>query len=197
MTALSESRAKVKKVLPPATALYPLPAVLVSCAGEVDGVRRDNLITLAWAGVACAEPPMVAIAVRPSRFSHGLIARSGEFVVNVPSSGMSRAVDLCGNVSGRRQDKFAMAGLTRAPARVVSAPVVAECPLALECRVRHTYRAGSHDLFVGEVVAVQADEDVVDSRDKIDVACLDPLCYGGGVYWRLGSRLGTYGYSRE
>lgn len=174
-----------------------MPAVLVSSAAETDGKLRDNLIAIAWTGIACSEPPMVSIAVRRNRFSHGLIAASGEFVVNIPPADLCQAVDLCGNVSGRDTDKFALAGLTRAPASVVRAPVVAECPVALECRVRHTYRAGSHDVFLGEIVAVQADETVLDPRDKIDVAAVDPLVYGGGLYWRLGPSLGTYGYSRK
>lgn len=188
--------ARPKKALRPSTSLYPMPAILVSCAGEADGRRRENLITLAWAGIACGEPPMVSIAVRPTRFSHALIASSGEFVVNVPSAAMCRAVDLCGNVSGRDTDKFALAGLTPAPAKAVKAPIVAEAPVSLECRVRHTYHAGSHDLFVGEIVAVQADEAVVGGNGKIDVSLVDPLCYGGGSYWRLGPALGTYGHSR-
>jgi len=194
---LPDAPATTKKVLRPATYLYPLPAVLVSSAGEVDGKRRENLVTLAWSGIACSEPPMISIAVRPSRFSHGLIASSGEFVVNVPSAAQSRAVDLCGNVSGKDTDKWALAGLTPAPAKVVGAPIVAECPVALECRLRHTYRAGSHDLFIGEIVAVQASEGVVDAKGKIDVTRVDPLCYGSGLYWRLdfGQNLGESGFS--
>ncbi|MEW6032464.1 MAG: flavin reductase family protein [Bacillota bacterium] len=188
-------QAAPKRVLRPGTNLYPLPAVLVSCAAEVGGERRENLITLAWTGIACAEPPMITIAVRKSRFSHGLIAASREFVVNVPSADMSLAVDLCGSISGRDADKFARAALTPSPAGVVRAPLVAECPVSLECRVRHTYEAGSHDLFVGEIVALQAAETVLDADGKIDVALVDPLAYGGGWYWRLGERLGAYGHS--
>jgi flavin reductase (DIM6/NTAB) family NADH-FMN oxidoreductase RutF len=188
-----------KQVLRPSTSLYPMPAVLVSAAGEVDGRRRENLITLAWSGIACGEPPMISIAVRPVRFSHGLIVSSGEFVVNVPSAAQCRAVDLCGNVSGRDTDKWALTGLTPAPASLVGPPVVAECPVALECRVRHTYQGGSHDLFVGEIVAVQAGAGVLDAKDKIDITRVDPLCYGGGYYWRLdlGQHLGGYGFSRK
>jgi len=186
-----------RKSLRPTTALYPMPAVLVASAAEVDGHRRENLITVAWSGIACGDPPMVSIAVRPTRFSHGLIQASGVFVVNIPSATMARAVDLCGQVSGRDEDKFALAGLTPVPGSEVSAPIVAECPVALECRVRHTYRAGSHDLFVGEIVAVQAAPEVVDDRGRIDAGKVDPLCYAGGVYWRLGDRLGAYGWSQQ
>lgn len=197
MKRLSSPLLKGKRILRPATSLYPLPAVLVSCAGQIEGKRRENLLTIAWAGVACSDPPMVSIAVRKSRFSHGLIASTGEFVVNVPTAGMNWAVDLCGNLSGREEDKFARAGLHPAPASTVGAPLVAECPVALECRVRHTYEAGSHDLFIGEIVAVVASEEVLDESGKIDVALVDPLGYGGGTYWRLGPALGTYGYSQK
>lgn len=194
---LSSASPGTKRALRPSPSLYPSPAVLVSCAGEVDGLRRENLITLAWVGVVCSQPPMLSIAVRPSRFSHGLIVSSGEFVVNVPSAAMARAVDICGNVSGRDADKFALTGLTAAPASVVGAPVVAEAPLSLECRVRHTYRGGAHDLFVAEIVATSADPAVLDEDGKIDVALVDPLCYGGGYYWRLGPKLGEYGFSQK
>lgn len=194
---LPGSRDIPKKVLSATTALYPMPAVLVSCAGDTGGRWKQNLITLAWAGIASSEPPMVSIAVRPSRYSHGLISSTGEFTVNVPSAGMCDAVDLCGNVSGRDHDKFALTGLTPAPAQTIRPPIVAECPVSLECRVRHRFAGGSHDLFVAEIVAVQASESVVDAKGRIDVALVDPLCYGGGVYWRLGERLGTYGHSRK
>ena len=199
MIRLAADTAHTKKVLRPGPSLYPLPVVLVSCAGEVDGVPRRNVLTLAWAGITCGEPPMVSVAVRPTRFSHGLIVSSGEFVVNVPSVAMCRAVDLCGNLSGRDGDKFALAGLTAAPASQVGAPLVAECPISLECRVRHTFSGGSHDLFIGEIVAVQADEAVLDANGKIDIVKVDPLCYGGGFYWplELGRRLGDYGFSRK
>jgi flavin reductase (DIM6/NTAB) family NADH-FMN oxidoreductase RutF len=196
---LVAATSQTKKLLRPGPSLYPLPAVLVSSLGEVDGVSRRNILTIAWTGVACGEPPMVSVAVRPTRFSHGLIASSGEFVVNVPSVAMCRAVDLCGNLSGRDGDKFTLAGLTAAPASRVGAPLVAECPIALECRVRHTYSGGSHDLFVGEIIAVQADEAVLDADGKIEIAKVDPLGYGGGFYWplELGRRLGEYGFSRK
>jgi len=190
---------RTKTTLRPSTSLYPMPAVLVSSAAVIDGAPKQNLITVAWTGIACAEPPMVSVAIRKTRLSHRLISSSGEFVVNIPRADLCRAVDLCGNVSGRQADKFALAGLRAVPASVVGAPVVAECPVALECRVRHVFEAGSHDLFIGEIVAVQADPGVLDDDGRIDVRKVDPLCYGGGHYFRLDLDrvLGSYGYSRE
>ncbi len=187
-----------RKALRPSTALYPEPAVLVSSAAEIDGQRRDNVLTIAWSGVCSSEPPMVSVAIRKSRFSHRLISASGEFVVNVPPASLVGAVDLCGNVRGETEDKFALAGLTRAPATAVGAPLVAECPIAMECRVRHVYEAGSHDVFIGEVVALTVSESALDAEGRIDVARVDPLCYGGGDYWRLAAEtLGVYGFSRK
>ncbi len=196
---LPATPAKPKKVLKAQTALYPMPAVVVSSAGDVDGKRRENLVTLAWSGIACSEPPAITIAVRKNRFSHGLITSSGEFVVNVARADQAWAVDLCGNISGREADKWALAKLTPAPGTVVKAPIVAEFPVAMECRLRHTYEAGSHDLFVGEIVAVQVDEDILDPTGKIDLRRLDPLGYGGGLYWKLelDKALGDYGFSRK
>lgn len=186
-------------VLSPRTSLYPQPAIVVSSAGEVDGARRENLVTLAWAGIVCSEPPALTIAIRKSRFSHRLISSTGEFVVHVARADQVWAVDLCGNVSGADTDKWSLAGLTKAPASVVAVPIVSEFPVALECRVRHTYEAGTHDVFLGEIVAVQADEAVLDDKGKIDLRKLDPLAYGGGDYWRLDltRSLGAYGYSRK
>ncbi len=183
-----------KRQLRVSTALQPVPAVLVTCAGAQG---RANIITLAWTGVACSVPPMLTIAVRPERFSHMLIEDSREFVVNVPSADLVWAVDYCGTRSGRAEDKFAGAGLTSLPASKVKAPLIAECPVNIECVVRHTMRLGSHDLFVGEVVAVHADESVLDESGAISAAKVNPLAYAPIDYWSLGSKLATHGYSRK
>lgn len=170
------------------TALYPVPAVLVTC-----GVARPNIITLAWVGTVCSDPPAVAIALRRERYSHSLITETGEFVVNLPRAEQVGAVDFCGQASGRNVDKWAVCGLTPAPASRVSVPVIAECPIALECRVMHHLALGSHDLFVGEVVAIQADDQVLNAQGGIDYERADLLAYVGGAYRRLGDRLGRFG----
>lgn len=172
----------------PSTALYPVPVVLVSC-----GIEQPNLITLAWAGTVCSEPPAVAIGVRPSRFSHGLIAASGEFVVNLPRASQVAVVDYCGQVSGRDRDKWADCELTQVPAKEVRTRLVAECPVALECRVIHRLSLGTHDLFIGQVVAVQVEETALNQNGTLDYDRLDPLAYVGGNYWQLGAPLGGYG----
>jgi flavin reductase (DIM6/NTAB) family NADH-FMN oxidoreductase RutF len=177
-----------KVVKPGSTALYPVPVVLVSC-----GVDRPNLITLAWVGTLSSDPPTVGIAVRPERFSHHLIAEGGEFVVNLPHAGQVGLVDYCGQVSGREVDKWAGCGLTPAPASRVRVPVVAECPVSLECRVSHRLVLGVHELFVGEVLAVQVNQEVLDAKGHVDYQLARPLAYAGGYYWELGDLLGRFG----
>lgn len=178
----------MKVIKPGSTALYPVPAVLVSC-----GVERPNIITLAWVGTLCSSPPAIGIGVRPERFSHGLIAEAGEFVANLPRADQVDVVDYCGHVSGRDVDKWAACSLTPTPASKISTPLIAECPVALECRVTHQITLGVHDLFVGEILAVQADEKVLTAQGHLDYEQAQPLAFVGGYYWRVGELLGRFG----
>jgi flavin reductase (DIM6/NTAB) family NADH-FMN oxidoreductase RutF len=178
----------MKVTKPGSTILYPVPAVLVSC-----GTEKPNIITLAWVGTLCSDPPAVGIGVRAERYSHGLIAKAGEFVVNLPRADQVDVVDYCGHVSGRDVDKWAACGLTPAPASQVRVPLIAECPVALECRVTQRMTLGSHDLFVGQVLAVQLDDTVLDAHGRLDQERAQPLAYGGGYYWQLAERLGRFG----
>lgn len=178
----------MKVIKPGTTALYPVPSVLVSCGWE-----QPNIITLAWVGTLCSDPPSIGIGVRPERFSHGLIAETGEFVVNLPSADQVGVVDYCGQVSGRSVDKWAACGLTPAPASKIRTPLIAECPVALECHVTHQLTLGVHDLFVGEVLAVQSDEEVLGEQGRLDYERAQPVAYAGGYYWRLGELLGRFG----
>jgi flavin reductase (DIM6/NTAB) family NADH-FMN oxidoreductase RutF len=178
----------LKVLKPGSTALAPVPAVLVSC-----GLERPNIITLAWVGTVCSDPPSVSIAVRPERFSYNLIAEAGEFVVNLPSADQVEVVDYCGQVSGREVDKWAACDLTPIPARKIRTPIIAECLLALECRVTHRLALGAHELFIGEVLAVQADERALDAQGRVDYGAMPLLAYAGGYYQSLGERLGRFG----
>ncbi len=181
--------------LRPHTLLCPVPAVMVSC-GTADG--RQNIITIAWAGTVCSDPPMLSIAVRPLRYSYQMIADTGEFVVNIPSSKLLKALDYCGVVSGRDVDKFAQCGLTAAPASQLHyAPLIAECPLNLECEVEQELMLGSHALFLARIVAVQADESVLDAKHLIDHQLAQPVAYAGSNYYELGTLLGRHGFSRS
>lgn len=182
-----------KQAWKPGNMLMPVPVVLVSCGGT--GEWRPNLITIAWAGTVCTDPPMVSISVKPGRHSHGIIASQREFVVNVPSVSQARAVDWCGVVSGRDQDKFAGSGLTPAPALKVRCPIVSECPLNIECRVRRSLDLGSHTLFLSEVVAVQVTGALVDARGRLRVEQAGLMAFAHGHYFALGRHLGHFGFS--
>lgn len=175
----------------PGTLLAPAPPALVSCG---DG-RRKNLLTIAWTGVACSDPPMTYVSVRPERFSYDIIKETGEFVINLPTQAIARAVDLCGVKSGRDGDKFALSGLTAQESRVVAAPGVAECPVSLECRVRQVLPLGSHDMFLAEIVAVDVDPQYVDSKGALHMEQCGLLAYAHGAYFTLGKQLGTFGFS--
>lgn len=169
--------------LSPGTLLAPVPAVLVSCVGRS---ARPNAIALAWVGTACSEPPMIAIGVRPGRHSHRLIRETGDFVVNLPRASQAGWINYCGAHSGRDLDKFAALGMTATPSEVVASPRIAECPVSLECKVNRIVSLGSHDLFLGEIVAAVADPDVVTPSGSIDPALAGLMAYAGGAYWSLG-----------
>ncbi|KPJ61338.1 MAG: flavin reductase [Planctomycetes bacterium DG_23] len=179
----------------PTTALYPLPAVLVTC---VDEAGKPNIITIAWAGVVCSQPPMVSIAIRPHRYSHPLIAASGEFVVNIPGEELLRQTDGCGMVSGRDVDKFEKFGLTPEPGSKTKVPLIKECPVCLECKVTERLSLGTHDLFIGEVLAVHIEEGVLDEKGGIDFAKARPITFTGtgAQYWNLKEKIGHYGFTR-
>lgn len=176
----------------PGNMIYPLPAVLVSAT---DGEGHDNLLTVAWVGTVCTNPPMVSISVRPERYSYGLIRRTGEFVINLTTAELSYAVDFCGVRSGRDVDKFAELNLTKVPASHVQAPMLEQSPVSIECRVEEVKELGSHHMFLAKVLAVHADEKYMDETGKFCLNDADLLVYSHGEYHRSGERLGTFGYS--
>ena len=171
--------------------LYPVPAVMVSTADR-DG--RSNIITVAWAGTVCSNPPMVSISVMPRRFSHALLCDSREFVINLTSRKLQYACDWCGVRSGAEVDKWQEMKLTLA-ATLSYAPLIAESPVNLECKVTKIEKLGSHDLFLAEITAVQVDDALLDTSGKLDLARADLTAYSHGEYYALGEKLGTFGYS--
>jgi flavin reductase (DIM6/NTAB) family NADH-FMN oxidoreductase RutF len=177
----------------PTTVLLPVPVVMVSVAGVDGGV--PNIVTVAWVGTVCSAPPMLSISLRRSRHSYDLLQRSHEFVVNIPRAAQVREVDLCGNVSGRDADKFALCGFHAVPGAHVAAPLIEECPVNIECVTRHRLSLGAHDLFVGEILAVHFDEDVLDSRGRLQSSKVDALAYVHGDYRLLGEKVGSYGFT--
>lgn len=181
----------VKQTWKGSTLLNPEPPVLVSCGS----MEAANLITIGWTGTICTQPSMVSISVRPERYSYQLIKDSGEFVINLPTRKLVRAVDWCGVKSGRDYDKFAEMKLTPLPASTVSCPILAESPVNLECQVTQVIPLGSHDLFLAKVTAVDVDEALLDEKGKLCLERADLIVYSHGEYFALGRQLGTFGYS--
>ena len=177
----------------PGNVLWPVPVVLVSCGGTRDW--KPNLITIAWAGSVCSDPPMLSISVRPERYSHAIIQATREFVVNIPSPRQAKVVDWCGTVSGRNVDKFADTGLTPAKALKVQCPIITECLLNIECRVQKFLKLGSHTMFVAEVVAVQVSSTLLDTKGRLRLEKGGLLAFAHGQYFELGRCLGHFGFS--
>lgn len=174
------------------TVLSPVPAVMVSCdAAEF----RKNIITLAWVGTVCSDPPMVSISIRPERYSYAIIRESKEFVINLPNNELLRATDYCGVVSGRDVDKFSEAALTAVPGKFVKAPLIEEAPVNIECRVKQIIPLGSHDLFLSEILLIHVQEEVLDDKGHLDMEKMKGVAYGNGRYHKIGSSLGYYGFT--
>ena len=184
-----------KLEMPPSEALYPVPVVLVSSIDKA--TKKPNIITIAWCGIICSDPPLISISIRPARFSHKLISDTKDFVINVPSSGMVKEVDTCGVRSGRDIDKFKACSFTPVPSSKVSSPMIKECPVNIECELKKVVKLGVHDMFIGEVVAVHTDEGVVGEDGDIDYSKAKPFVFNQGEYWDLGKKIGTYGFSAK
>ena len=181
-----------KELWKPGNMLYPLPVVMVSMA---DKSGKINIITIAWAGTVCTNPPMVSISVRPERYSYSILRETGEFVINLTTRDLVYATDYCGVKSGRDVDKFRELGLTPVTASVVKAPLIGESPVNLECRVGQTLPLGSHELFLAEVAAVHADRRYMDEQNKFHLEKAEPIVYSHGDYLLCGDRIGTFGFS--
>lgn len=172
--------------------LYPLPAVMVSVA---DKQGNSNIITVAWTGTVCTNPPMVSISVRPERHSYHMIEETGEFVINLTTEKLAYATDYCGVRSGRDIDKFKEMKLTREKAEFVKAPLIKESPVNIECRVVKKEELGSHHMFLAEVLAVHVNEEYMDEKNRFALEKTKPIVYVHGEYFSLGRLLGNFGYS--
>lgn len=172
--------------------LYPVPAVLVSCR-DLSG--KDNIITIAWTGTICSDPAMVYISVRPSRYSYNMIKEKGEFIINLSTERLVRAIDIAGVKSGRDIDKWSQLGLTKGKASIVDIPYIEESPVAIECRVTDIIPLGTHDMFIAKVLAVNVDEAYIDEKDKLNLEKSLPIVYSHGNYMGLGKWLGNFGYA--
>lgn len=179
----------------PSTVLFPVPAVLVT--SRLEG-SEPNIITIAWTGIMNSEPPVAYIGVRPvGRHSYRLIKESGEYVINIPSADQAKVVDYCGTVSGKDVNKFKETGLTPLPASQVKAPLIAECPVNLECKVRQVIPLGSHDVFIADVLAVHYNENILDEKGRPDLDKIKPYGYCFNEYRMISDKLGSFGYSKK
>ena len=181
-----------KEIWKPGNMLYPLPVVMVSLA---DLTGRANIITVAWAGTVCTNPPMVSISVRPQRYSYQILKDTGEFVINLTTKELAFCTDYCGVKSGREVDKFKEMHLTPEAAQYVKAPMIAESPVNIECKVTQIQPLGSHDLFLAEVLAVHADQKYMDEKNKFHLEWANPLVYSHGSYFLCGENVGNFGFS--
>ncbi len=181
-----------KQIWKPGNMLYPLPAVMLSVT---DGNGNDNIITVAWAGTVCTNPPMVSVSVRPERHSYRMLKETGEFVINLTTEKLAFATDYCGVKSGRDVDKFKEMHLTKEMADQVQVPMIGESPVNIECRVTECQELGSHHMFLAKVLAVHVDEEYLDEKGKFDLNAANLLAYSHGEYFSLGKKLGRFGYS--
>ena len=175
----------------PGTFEYPIPAAMVSCGT----MEKSNIITVAWTGVINTNPAMVYISVRPERYSYEIIKESKEFVINLTNEQLAYATDWCGVKSGKDVDKFEKMSLTKQKANFVNCPMIEEAPVSIECKVKEIKKLGSHDMFIAEVLAVNADEKYFDRNGAFDISKCNLIAYANGGYYTLGKKVGKFGYS--
>ena len=173
--------------------LAPTPPVMVSCGNR----EHANIITVAWTGITNTVPPKAYISVRPTRHSYGMIKESGEFVLNLTPASLVRAADYCGTYTGAKVDKFKKCNLTKLAVEEVACPLIAEAPISLCCRVSNIMPLGSHDMFLADIVAVYANEELLDDKGKLHMAKAGLCAYAHGEYFALGKRIGTFGCSAK
>lgn len=177
----------------PGTMVYPLPPVMVSCGD----MKSSNILTVAWTGIICTEPAMTYVSIRKERHSYNMIKDSGEFVINLTSAELAKVVDFCGVRSGKDIDKFKTCDLTKEAACEISAPMIKECPINIECKVKEIKELGSHDMFIAEIVAVNVDDRYLDETGRFNMEACNLLAYSHGEYYALGEKLGKFGFSVE
>lgn len=176
----------------PGNMLYPLPAALVTVK---DKEGKDNLLTIAWVGTVCTNPPMLSISVRPERYSYRALRETGEFVVNLTTREMAKATDYCGVRSGKKEDKFKACGLTKIKSVKVGPVSLLQSPVNIECKVREVMELGSHHMFLADVVHVTVDDAYMDEKGSFHLEKAQPIVYSHGTYFEIGDKIGTFGYS--
>lgn len=180
-----------KIIWKPGTFIYPLPVVMVSC-GDME---NSNIITVAWTGIINTDKPMCYISVRPERYSHNIIEKTGEFAINLTTKSLAYATDWCGVKTGAKVDKFKEIHLTKEKGKFVKCPLIKESPVSIECKVKEVKHLGSHDMFVAEILSIDADEQYIDKKGAFDITKCDLITYANGKYFTLGKQVGKFGYS--
>ena len=175
----------------PGTMLYPVPAVMVSCGN----INKPNIITIAWTGIINSNPPLIYISVRKERHSHAIISEQKKYVINLVTKKLCKAADYCGVKSGKDIDKFKMMNLTCEPSPVLGIPQIKESPLNMECTVKDIVELGSHDMFISEIEAINVDETLINQKGKLRLDTAELVAYSHGIYYELGKKLGTFGFS--
>ena len=183
----------MKQTWNPGTMLSPLPPALIT-SGDI---KNPNVMTAAWTGIICSDPVITYVSIRPFRYTHELISKTKEFVINVPTWKIASAVDTVGVKTGRNFNKFTSTGLTPEPSSKLSTPQIKECPISMECKVLEIRPFGTHDMFLAEVVAVNVDEAYIDKSGALDLEKAGLLAYAHGFYYTLGRKIGKFGFSVE
>lgn len=180
-----------RKIWKPGTFIYPLPAVMVSCGT----MEKSNIITVAWTGVINTNPAMCYISVRPQRYSYNLIKDQKEFVINLTNEKLAYATDWCGVKTGAKVDKFKEMHLTKEKAQFVKCPLIKESPVSIECKVKEIKKLGSHDMFIAEVLSIDACEQYIDEKGAFDISKCNLIAYLNGHYYSMGKKIGRFGFS--
>lgn len=180
-----------KIVWPGGTLLAPVPPALVTTGT----MEAPNVCTVAWCGILNSNPPKTYVSIRPERYSYELLKNNGEFVINLPTTGLIKSVDYCGVRSGRNEDKFKACGLEIQPADMVAPPLITRSPINIECRVFEVVSLGTHDMFMADILAMDVDEELIDEKGKLHLDKSGLLAYAHGEYFALGKKLGSFGYS--
>ena len=177
--------------------LFPLPVTLVTCRARRGDTAADNIIPLSWVGIVEHKPHSVSICIGTEKYSARVIGRRREFGLCLPPVALMQAVDRCGCTHGDRTDKFAMTGLTKAAAAKIDAPLIAECPVCLECRVTRTVSFSAYRMFIAEVLCTHVSEEFLKKDGSPDLERMNVLCYADDEYWALGKRLEPLYYTRK
>ena len=180
-----------KVIWKPGTFIYPLPVVMVSCGN----MEKSNIITVAWTGIINTDKPMCYISVRKERYSYEIIKNTKEFVINLTTKNLAYATDWCGVKTGAKVDKFKEMHLTKEKANFVNCPLIKESPVSIECKVKEIKELGSHDMFIAEVLSIDADEKYINEKGAFDISKCDLIAYANGKYFALGKQVGKFGYS--